>query len=254
MSNPFQIYYVPYAIQRPEYANQDMQINFQTYSSLPIGYIPNQQIQIARNNASTDDTFLTQGNIAPNMSITGLTLMSVVSGQDDFFGYIPTAFTFKFFGTNYANASNAPGIFWNTNNVIGFGTGQGSISWPAAAGPGILLGNYDRRTNTYYYSGTQTFGQTSYINTVLLEQNQYADGVPNAISMQIRIARSPNYQYVEVRMGPVGATSGTWNITNGTTFQNTLGSFVWANGTSIVLRSDLEGSNWTFFNNYYLNF
>jgi hypothetical protein len=254
MSNPFQIYYVPYDTQRPEYENQDIQINFQTYSSLPIGYTPKQQIQIARNIVLTEDTFLTQGNIAANMSITGLTLMTGVSGVDNGFGYIPTAFTFKFFGTNYTNSSNAPGIYWNTNNVIGFGTGIGTIAWVANTGPGILLGNTDRRTNSYNYSGTLTFGQTSYINTVLRAQNIYNDGVPNAISMQIRLARSPNYQYVEVRMSTVGATNGNWNITNGVAFQNTYGSFTWANGSSIVLRSDLEGSNWTFYNNYYLNF
>ena len=254
MSNPFQIYYVPYNTQRPEYANQDIQISFQTYSSLPVWYTPQQQRQIAKNNVFIDDTFLTQGNAPANMSIAGLTLMTAISGVDDSFAYIPTPFTFNFFGTNYTNASNAPGIYWNTNNVLGFGTGINTIAWAANTGLGILLGNLDRRTNSMYYSGAQTVGQTSYINTVLLEQNVYNDGVPNAIAMQLRFARSPNYQYVELRMSTVGATNGAWNITNGVAFQNTFGAFTWAKGSSIVLRSDLNGSNWTFYNNYYLNF
>lgn len=254
MSNPFQIYYVPYNTQRPEYANQDIQISFQTYSSLPVWYTPNQQIQIAQNNVSTGDTFLTQGNAPANMSIAGLTLMTAISGVDDGFAYIPISFTFKFFGINYGNSSNSPGIYWNTNNVIGFGTGNVPLGWIATAGPAIILGNADRRTNTFYYSETQTVGQTSYINTVLLEQNDYRDGVPNAISMQIRFARSPNYQYLEVRMSTVGKDNGVWDITNGTNYQYIFGYYIWANGTSFVLRSDLDGSNWTFNNNYYLNF
>jgi hypothetical protein len=254
MSNPFQIYYVPYATQRPEYATQYIQISFQTYSSLPAWHTPQQQLQMARNIYILPDTFLTQGNAPANMSITGLTMMTGITGVDDGFAYIPTPFTFKFFGTDYTNASNAPGIYWNTNNVLGFGTGIGTISWLANTGLGIILGNSDRRTNSMYYSGAQTTGQTSYINTVLLEQNNYNDGILSSIAIQLRFARSPNYQYVEVRMSTVGATNGAWNITNGVAFQNTFGAFTWTKGSSIVLRSDLDGSNWTFYNNYYLNF
>jgi hypothetical protein len=45
-----------------------------------------------------------------------------------------------------------------------------------------------------------------------------------------------------------------YNITNGTAFQNTYGSFsnMVAN-QSFVLSSDLNGNNWTFYNNYYIN-
>ena len=253
MSSTFQIYYVPYDTQRPEYT-QDLQITFQPYTSFPPWHVSQQQ-QIARNIDFIQDNFLTQGNAPANMSITGLTMMSGITGIDDGYGYIPVAFPFTFFGINYSNStSNGPGVYWNTNNVLGFGTGTNTITWAATTGQGILLGNLDRRTNSMYYSGTQTIGATSYINSVLLAQNIYSDNIQSSIAIQLRLARSPSYQYVELRMSTVGGTNGAWNITNGIAFQNTFGSFLWAKGSSIVLQSDLAGSNWTFYNNYYLNF
>ena len=91
------------------------------------------------------------------------------------------------------------------------------------------------------------------MNMLLWAQNNYADGAPNVIRYQIRLFRSPNFQYVELRINGFGATQGQWNITNGTTFQNTFGAYSASAGTSWVLRSDLNGSNWTFSNNYYIN-
>jgi hypothetical protein len=253
MSSTFQINYVPYDTQRPD-AIQDMRITFEPYTSFPPWHTIQQQ-QIARNIDVIQDNFLTQGNAPANMSVSGLTILAGVTGVDDGSAYIPMGFTFNFFGINYSNStSNAPGLYWNTNNVMGFGTGNNTISWTATTGQGILVGNYDRRTNSIYYSGVQTIGTTSYLNTVLLAQNLYSDNLPSTIAMQMRIVRSQTNQYVEVRMSTVGATNGAWNITNGIAFQNTFGSFVWAKGSSIVLQSDLAGSNWTFYNNYYLNF
>ena len=88
---------------------------------------------------------------------------------------------------------------------------------------------------------------------ILYAQNIYNDGAPNVIRYQIRMFRSPNNQYVELRINGFGATQGSWNITNGTSFQGTFGAYSASAGTSWVLRSDLNGSNWTFFNNYYIN-
>lgn len=191
------------------------------------------------------------GNGAANTSVTGLTTMTAVSGVDDGFGTLPVPFDFFFFGTNYGNGNNG-GMYWNTNNVIGFGTGNGTITWVANTGRGVLIGNTDRRTNTFSYAATKsTASGYDYINTVLFAQNIYNDGVPNAIQWQIRLFRGTTIQYIEVRARTAPSTGGTWNITNGTTFQNTYSSFtnVTAN-SSFVLQSDTNGNNWQFFNNY----
>lgn len=191
------------------------------------------------------------GNGTANTSLTGLTTLTAVSGQDDTFAYFTVPFDFFFFGTNYGNGNNT-GIYWNTNNVIGFGAGIGTITWAANTGRGILIGNVDRRTNTFAFQATASTAQGfSYTNNVLFAQNIYNDGVPNALQWQIRLFRSPTIQYVEVRASTAPATGGAWNITNGTTFQNTYGAFTNVTaGSSFVLQSDGNGNNWQFFNNY----
>lgn len=189
------------------------------------------------------------GNGAANLSTTGMTVLSGVSGQDDAFAYVTLPFPFFFFGTDYGNS--ATNFYWNTNNVLGFGTGVNTITWTANTGRGVLIGNTDRRTNTFYYSPLQTASGYNYINFVLFAQNIYNDSVPNAIQWQIRMFRSASIQYIEVRASTAPATGGTWNITNGTTFQNTYGAFTNVSaGSSFVLQSDGNGNNWQFFNNY----
>jgi hypothetical protein len=95
----------------------------------------------------------------------------------------------------------------------------------------------------------------------------YNDGVANAGQMAIRMVKdtASGNQYVEVRIfrgspsvnGGTISTTGQWNITNGTAFQNTYGSTFNttfpAGNTSFVLSSDPTGSTWTFQNNAYLN-
>jgi len=192
------------------------------------------------------------GNAAANLSITGLTTLAGVQGQDDAASTFPVNFDFYFFGTNYGNGLNS-GIYWNSNNVIGFGTPVNTITWVANTGKGVLIGNTDRRTNNFYYSSTLTSGGYSYINCVLFAQNIYNDGVPNAIQWQIRLFRSTSIQYIEVRASTVPSTAGGWNITNGTTLQNTYGAFTNVTaGSSFVLQSDGNGNNWTFYNNSYI--
>lgn len=191
------------------------------------------------------------GNAAPTMVSTGLTLLSVVTDVDDGAGYITLPFSFFFFGTDYGN--NATNFYWNTNNVLGFGTSNGTITWTANTGRGVLIGNADRRTNAFYYSGKLTGSNYDFINYLLWAQNIYNDGARDAIQWQIRMFRGTTIQYIEVRAGRAPATGGQWNITNGTTFQNTYGAFTNVSvSTSFVLQSDGNGSNWQFFNNYYI--
>ena len=191
------------------------------------------------------------GNGAANLSTTGMTALAGVAGQDDAAAQMTVPFDFFFFGSNYGNNLNG-GFWWSTNNVFVFGASNATISWAANTGRGILIGNTDRRTNTLNYTSTiQTSSGYNYMNFVLSAQNIYNDGVANAVRWQMRLFRSPTRQYVEIRANTAPATGGAWNITNGTTFQNTYGAFTNVTaGSSFVLQSDGNGNNWQFFNNY----
>ena len=204
--------------------------------------------------ASTSSTgSLRPGNLTTTMVTTELTSLAGVAGQDDVGVTFPVNFDFYFFGVNYGNGLNS-GVYWNTNNVIGFGTPIGTITWVANTGRGVLIGNADRRTNTFYYSGTLTNSGFSYIKCLLFAQNIYNDGIPNAIQLQIRMFRGTNVQYIEVACKQAPSTPGAYNITNGTSFQNTYGAFTnMVANQSFVLQSDVNGNNWTFYNNYYVN-
>lgn len=255
MSKNFTMNFQTYDTQRPGFEGVPVQMWNTTYSTKPPWH-QNLSTLVMYRGGLPGDTFLVQGNAPANLSLAGLTRLAVVQGVDDGAGYIPCSFDFFFFGSNYSNASVAPGIYWNTNNVIGFGTSNGTITWAANTGRGILLGNTDRRTNGLWYSGTQTISNANIINMAYWGQNIYSDGVQSTLQWQMRLVRSPNNQYVEVRMSTVGATQGTWNLTNGTAFQNTFGSLsasAGAKGSSFVLRSDLNGSNWQLFYSYYLD-
>jgi hypothetical protein len=201
-------------------------------------------------------------NATTTMDATGATAIPNVAGQDDAFGPIPTisGFSFLFFGTDYGN-STTNGIYWNTNNVIGFGTGVNSITWSATTGRGILLGNRDRRTNTAFYFPIQTVGSYKILRCLMSFQNFYNTGSANEGQIAVRFVRGPSIQYIEVRVvkgSPTISTTGNWNITNGSTFQNTFSSTTFgttfpANNTSFVLTSDLNGNAWTVISPAHLN-
>lgn len=211
---------------------------------------------------------LVAGNATTTMSIVGGTAIPGVAGQDDAFGYIPTSASFPwyFFGSNYGSGA-ANSLYWNTNNVIGFGTGNNTITWAANTGRGILVGNTDRRTNSAYYFPETTSGNYRILKTNYFFQNIYNIGSANEGQFELRMVRNVanGNQYMEFRIykgspsvnsGAV-TTPGTWNLTNGTTFQATFGTTFNitypAGNTSFVLSSDQNGSNWTFSNAYYLN-
>jgi hypothetical protein len=216
-------------------------------------------------------TPIVSGNLSITMNSNGFTAIPGVAGQDDAFGPIPTdtSFPFFFFGTNYGSGSNAPnGIYWNTNNVVGFGPGNGTITWVANTGRGILFGNTDRRTDpNAYYSNIQTSGSYKILTCLMYFRNVYNAGVGGEGQFRLRFARDTvaGNQYIEccvfkgspsVNSGAI-TTTGQWNITNGTAFQNTFGSVFNttfpAGNTSFVLSSDSLGNTWTFSNTSYLN-
>lgn len=196
---------------------------------------------------------ISSGNATTTMTGSNLTILTAVSGQDDVGGTFPVNFNFFFFGTNYGNSLNS-GIYWNTNQVLGFGTPVNTIGWTATSGRGVLLGNADRRTNTYFYTPTIISSGYNYMSCFLYGQNFYNDGIPNAVQFQIRIMRGPSHQYIELRCKLAPSNAGAYNITNGTAFQNTFGGYVnMVANQSFVLQSDLNGNSWTFFNNSFVN-
>ena len=223
-----------------------------------------------RGNTSSENPIVA-GNATTTMSIVGATAIPGVASVDDGFGYIPTSASFPwfFFGTNYGSGA-ASSFYWNTNNVVGFGTGvgPGTTSWIATTGRGILFGNTDRRTdpNAYYFPET-TNGAFRILKISCFFRNIYNVGVAGEGQMEIRFVRNTvsGLQYIECRVykgspsvnsGAI-TTSGTWNITNGTTFQGTFGTTFNttfpAGNTSFTLSSTAAGSNWTFSNATYLN-
>ena len=193
-----------------------------------------------------------------DMSTTGMTLLSSISGVDDGFAYIPFNMDFKFYGNTYnssgsSDTSNA--VYWCTNNVLGFGVGTNTITWAATTGKGFLSGNADRRTNTCYSSYTSS-GGISILKIVLSFQNNYADGVPNAGKYQIRLIRDTNLskQYYEVRSNSGVSTGGNWSVTNGSTYNPSAYITNISSGTSYVLvNNNLNGDSWTYVANSYVN-
>lgn len=193
-----------------------------------------------------------------DMSTTGMTLRTSISGVDDGFVYLPYSMDFNFYGTTYnsdgsTNTSNA--VYWNTNNVLGFGVGTNTITWAANTGKGFLTGNYDRRTNTCY-SSYNSSGGISILKIVTSFQNVYSDGVPNAGKYQIRLIRDTNSskQYYEVRSNSGVSIGGTWSVTNGSTFNPNVYITNISSGTSYVLvNNNLNGDSWTYVANSYVN-
>ena len=179
----------------------------------------------------------------------GSSRIASLTGQDDSAASIGNNnFSFYFFGTDYNN-----NMFWSSNQVLTFGAANAAIGFTSTTGKGILLGNYDRRCNFITPIPTVTVNGYSIYKLVINHANYY--GTPGSeIQMVIRIIRGPTDQYIEVRMASwTAANAGLWNITDGTTFKDTFGAYVPGDGQSFVLKSDLSGNNWTFFNYNYIN-
>ena len=188
-----------------------------------------------------------------NMSNVGMTAL-VSAYQDDTANPWNLPMDFYFLGTNYGKNLNG-GMGWDSNFVISFSLAASDINWPVTK-PGVLLGNYDRATNTFHYSPLQTSGAIQYINCVLQGQNVFNDGVAYAVKYQYRLIRDSQYQYIEIRGAAGGATQGTWTVVSGPPGGNVLlatGAYV-GTGASGVWRSTATGSNWTWFGNSYVTF
>ena len=200
---------------------------------------------------------------ATKYDFTGLTLLNSITNIDDGSATFMIPFDFYFYNTNYGNGNNG-GVYWTTNNVLQFGTGTSTITWAANTGKGILMGNYDRRTNSFYYGSTMitSSNPTGYNiqKCICSYQNVYNDGGQNGCELQFRIIKGAminSNQYVEIRINKAAQTKGNFNITNGTSFL--YGTNVDYNGfsgqinKSCVLESNSTGTIWTFYNDSYMN-
>lgn len=203
------------------------------------------------------DPALVSGN-APLFQDATATEVTGIRNSDDGTVSLSWDFDFFFMGTNYKNGS----VYWNANGALGFGSLPNLVSsrsWPASTGRAILFGLRDGRTNTLFITPTRivnAHGNTYTMKSLYLKaQNWWSDGIPNRMDLLIRVVRTSQKQFVEIRCAASPSTGGIWNISNGTTFLNTFGGLTnVAAGQSYVLESDATGSTWTFYPNYYLSF
>jgi hypothetical protein len=201
---------------------------------------------------------------------------------------------FFFNGINYG-ATNE--IYWNSNGAITFGylANQNIVSISAGDIPAVLIGNYDRLTSKFYYSNynmrdnmfrvtkivamlsdyyTDTSGldiakyQIRFIREFGGDQRQWIEvnvinappspGYSNNTSINYPSGTDASGNNKDANGLPIDATKNSpWDITNGTSFLNLLGTnFSTAHppsGTTILYQGDKEGRIWTASANAYFN-
>lgn len=212
------------------------------------------------------------GNVTANVSTDGMNLINF-SNNDDAYAYLNfTGMDFYFFGVNYGNSNT--GIYMNTNYTFGFGSiPLFSIfqNWPVAQ-KAILFDFFDSYNFNSYVSLPQTgsISGAKYVRIVssgtdFTSNNLYNDPTIKK-QYEIFYIRDDCYQYMQfncnietVNRSPylsnttTATTANGSNITDGTSFKNTFGSTFSITGpqqdNSYVIRSDLNGNNWTFFPN-----
>ena len=196
--------------------------------------------------------YMLAGNVAGNMNEAGGSRMGI-DGVDDGFAGIGTVFSFFWFGTDWGSSNN---IQWTTNNVMTFGGGSNQYTaWSASTRPGVLMGQYDRRTNfATQFAPTSSNGYN--IKRFIVSQANYYGTAGSEIQMEIRLLRGPAYQYIEIRMANWSAAQAGhhWNVSDGGSFYNTFSAAPpVGTGGSVVLRGSLTGTNWVAYNNHYMN-
>ena len=199
---------------------------------------------------------------------------------------IPMAnIVFNFFGTNYSN-----NLYWSSNNALIFGTPNPGleVNIPRNLLPAILIGNYDRRLKTFYYTNIVN---TQYSITVivvtfydyytdnelsaptyqyqlrLIKENSvtqrqfvevYIVSSPPSTGYSSAITNYPSGTNIDSNANPIDSTKNSpYNITNGTVFLNpcasTFSTVSPTANTSFVFSSDSTGTSWIFTNNSHVN-
>ncbi len=180
-------------------------------------------------------------------------------------------FDFYFYGTNYGRGLN--GSIWiNAYGALAFGTSATTNDWQPANGKALLLGwNNTRRVLDGFYSNhlSQPFGYSERAFTYKVRNsNSYTYVAPYTTYFggqygnyyyfndytywyyTIRLLKTNNYQYIDVRCTSSGNTQGRWQLCDGNSLTN-INALV--GGQSMVLVSDALGNNWTVYNPYYIN-
>lgn len=182
--------------------------------------------------------------------------------QDDGYENIGTiGFPFKWFGIDYGTNSS---VYFDTNLALTFGSG---IADSGLIHPYQLVGLAFGIADRYTLWATQfppTLNKTHYIKKILINDTKSWTDRNSDIQIQIRLIRNKRYQYIELVMkkwnspslisNGVNIGNGLWTISDGTTFYNIFPSSPpIGTGESLVIRGDLDGNNWTVFNNHYLD-
>jgi len=197
--------------------------------------------------------YMLSGNVGGNMNESGGSRMGIDGIDDGFAGIGTIGFPFFWFGVDYGSSNN---IQWTTNNVMTFGGGSSQYSsWGPNVRPGVLMGQYDRRTTYSTQFPPSSINNHSIKRFIVVQHNFYYGSGGYEIQMEIRLIRGPAYQYVEIRMANwTAANGGIWNISDGGSFYNPFsGAPPVGTGGSVVLRGDLNGYNWQAFNANYIN-
>jgi hypothetical protein len=197
---------------------------------------------------------LVLSNVSANMDRTGMTPITFTN-DDDGYAYLPfTGMDFYFFGINYGDSVNM--IYMNTNYAFGFGPGIGNFTWPVNR-PAILFDNADNWNFKSFVSPPQdgTKQGLKYVR-ILSAGTLYNMRSDTTIKKEFEIyfVRGAIYQYMLFNCVVRSTTNTPRNdITDGSTFQNTFGTFTIPQaGNSYVITSDLNGNNWQFSPNTHL--
>jgi hypothetical protein len=198
--------------------------------------------------------YMLSGNVGGNMNESGGGRMGIDGVDDSFAGIGNVAFPFFWFGVDYGSSNN---IQWTTNNVMTFGGGSSQYTnWGPNVRPGVLMGQYDRRTTYSTQFAPYSSNGHNIKRFIAVQHNYYSGSGGYEIQMEIRLIRGPAYQYIEIRMAnwAAGTVGGIWNISDGGSFYNPFSAAPpVGTGQSVVLRGDLNGYNWQAFNNRYVN-
>ena len=134
--------------------------NTNTGTSVDTGIDSSTGIGVMSGTGSLYNETLTQVTIPGSLSDTRVPVANFLLDNGDV--PIPMAgMIFNFFGTNYST-----NLYWSSNNALVFGTPnpQFEVNISHNTVPSILLGNYDRLLEKFYYKNIST---TNYSMTVL---------------------------------------------------------------------------------------
>lgn len=235
-----------------------------------------------------ENDYINYTNTRANTNTDDLTLITYVDNNDDGAYVLSMDMPFYFFGVNYVTPNTSIYItingiigFSNVNTVSTYNSPfiYRYRNWPVSK-PAIVFDFYDRYNFSSYVSPQSEVvknGETFYYIRILFQGTDFKtfdelDDLTIKKGYEILLIRNSKYQYVQfnVAVNTANRTDYNWdttetyangsNLTDGTTFLNPFGSFGKytspptlldgpQTGRSYVLRSNLDGRNWTFFRN-----